>query len=232
VITTSPTTVARPVRRICLCSSGDMGTAPLHGPKPTKPPATLGFPHSTIMSATPVETRWPGPRVTRGIHLRLSRPGVPQHHRKLSCERESNRFHVLNSKVGRWSLVRGVVEIGLASLILLHTSGRFAGFVGPAAWAFSFATSVPPLRVWPVGSFAWRVYSGGKNMGVLGWRRLDLSEVALCEESEAGSGQIRFQAIERQSSQLSLLPRLRWMRTLEPSEEKGLFRHGRNLTCK
>ncbi len=43
-----------------------------------------------------------------------------------------------------------------------------------------------------------RAYSlEGKNKGVVGWHRLSLSETSLCEESEAGSVQTWYQAVER-----------------------------------
>jgi hypothetical protein len=107
------------------------------------------------------------------------------------------------SRASRRALRTGTLSIGLGALVLAFvisvTAGKPLGhavvmgvFVGAGAGAGWRLTVVRSTL-----AQTRRLYAEGRNKGTLGRHRLSLTDSTLREESEAGSSETRFDAIER-----------------------------------
>jgi hypothetical protein len=110
--------------------------------------------------------------------------------------------HMRTSRASRRALRNGALWIGLGALVvtlfisltagksLAHAVviGVFAGAGAAVGWRLTVVRSTLAQTR--------RLYNDGRNKGILGRHRLSLTDSALREESEAGSSETRFDAIE------------------------------------
>src|SRR5215813_10210894 len=131
----------------------------------------------------------PGPRERRWMNLEYSNT--------LDDLIAFQKFHIENSTSIRSTYRRSAVVLGGCLFIVWIAGG--GGLPVALAWGIAGTLLFPKLflKLCVMGALktARRLYAEGRNVGTLGWHRLSITEKSLREESEAGVGEIQFEAV-------------------------------------